>query len=246
MNAKKSNIPVSRRNLLKYGGGFLGTGALVAAISSNLSMPEEVTAQDNLLIAQNKNITPEEALKKLIDGNNRFIEQKRKNPNQTQERLTEVAESQAPFAAILGCADSRVPSEIVFDQGLGDLFVCRVAGNIATSEQIGSLEFGTMVLGAKVIMVMGHSRCGAVKATIEGGRFPGQIGSLVNNIKVGAERAERQPGKNKLESAIKANVMYQVELLNQSSVIGDLIDKKQLKIVGAYYDLDTGKVSVIS
>jgi carbonic anhydrase len=95
-------------------------------------------------------------------------------------------------------------------------------------------------------MVIGHERCGAVKAAIEGGRFPGQIGSLIDDIKVGVERAEKQAGTNKLEAAIKANVLYQIELLNQSTVLGDLVDKGVLKIVGAYYDLDTGKVSLLS
>jgi carbonic anhydrase len=180
-----------------------------------------------------------------MEGNQRFWERRQKSPNRDQARLTEVAESQAPFAAILGCADSRVPAEIVFDQGLGDLFVCRVAGNLATSEEIGSLEFGTLVLGAKVIVVLGHSRCGAVKATIEGGRFPGQIGRLIDGLQVGVDRAEKQPGSNKLERAIKSNVNYQVEKLGKSPVMGELVDGKQLKVVGAYYDLDTGKVSLI-
>lgn len=243
---------VSRRSLIKYGGGLLGTSLAATIIGGNLSRNEAAEAQNlgkinsELLIAQNKDITPDEALKKLLAGNRRFAEEKQKNPNQTRERITEIAESQAPFAAILGCADSRVPSEIIFDQGLGDLFVCRIAGNIATAEEIGSLEFGTVVLGAKLIMVLGHERCGAVKATIEGGRFPGSIGNVIDNIKVGVERAERQPGTNKLETAIKANVLYQVEILNQSSLLGDLIDKGQLKIVSAYYDLDEGKVTLLN
>ena len=252
MKDNNQGNPVSRRNLIKYGGGFLGTSLAATIIGGNLSRNQTAAAQNleamdsPFLIAQNKDVTPDAALKKLLEGNQRFAQQQRKNPNQTRERIIEVAESQAPFAAILGCADSRVPAEIVFDQGLGDLFVCRVAGNIATAEEIGSLEFGTVVLGAKLIMVLGHQRCGAVKATIEGGRFPGSIGSLIDDIKVGVERAERQPGKNKLETAIKANVMYQVEILNQSSLLGDLIDKKQLKIVGAYYNLEQGTVTVLS
>lgn len=244
MNGNQQKLNLSRRNLIRYGGGFLGTGLAATVLGSNLKNPESVVAQTT--VAQNKDVTPDAALQKLMEGNARFVEQKSQRPNQDMARLTEVAESQAPYAAILGCADSRVPSEIIFDQGLGDLFVCRVAGNIATSEEIGSLEFGTMVLGAKVILVLGHARCGAVKATIEGGRFPGQIGSLIDDIKVGAERAERQTGTNKLDMAIKANVLYQVELLNQSAVLGDLIDKGQLKIVGGYYDLDTGKVTILS
>lgn len=244
MNAENNSINLSRRNLIRYGGSLVGTGLAATVLGRNLTQSQPVLAQT--LVAQNKDITPDEALQQLIEGNQRFSQQKRQNPNQTLERLTEVAESQAPFAAILGCADSRVPSEIIFDRGLGDLFVCRVAGNIATSEEIGSLEFGTMVLGAKVILVLGHERCGAVKATIEGGRFPGQIASLIDDIKVGVERAEREPGTNKLETAIKANVMYQVEMLNQSAVLGELIDKGQLKIVGGYYDLDEGRVTIIT
>lgn len=238
---------LSRRQLIRYGGGFIGTGLAATVLGSQLS---KANANDTRLVpdtflAQNKDITPDQALAKLMEGNQRFVNKKRLNPNQDTIRLTEVAESQAPFAAILGCADSRVPAEIVFDQGLGDLFVCRVAGNIATSEEIGSLEFGTMVLGAKAIVVLGHTRCGAVKATIQGGRFPGQIGRLIDGIQVGVDRADTQSGASKLDKAIKANVMYQVEKLSKSPVMGDLIDKKQLKIVGAYYDLDTGKVNPI-
>ena len=237
----------SRRQLIRYGGGFLGTGLAATILGSQLSQTNAQTAVNSQpwLTAQNQGLNPDQALTMLMEGNQRFWERRQKSPNRDQTRLTEVAESQAPFAAILGCADSRVPAEIVFDRGLGDLFVCRVAGNLATSEEIGSLEFGTLVLGAKVIVVLGHSRCGAVKATIEGGRFPGQIGRLIDGLQVGVDRAEKQPGSNKLERAIKSNVIYQVEKLGKSPVMGDLVDKKQLKIVGAYYDLDTGKVNLI-
>lgn len=242
---------LSRRSAIKYGGSLIGTGLAATILGGHLNHSQSVVGASIVAtfksrVAQNKDITPDEALNRLIEGNNRFINEKRISPHQTRERLIEVSESQAPFAALLSCADSRVPSEIIFDQGFGDLFVCRIAGNIATSEEIGSLEFGTMILGAKVIMVMGHARCGAVKAAIEGGRFPGQIGSLVSSLRVGAERAAREPGTNKLESAVKANVLSQVETLSSSSILGDLIDKKQLKIVGSYYDLATGKVSLLS
>jgi carbonic anhydrase len=247
---------ISRRRIIRYGGSFIGTGLVATVLGSRVrsayssaiasgNAPLPLASDPPPLLAQNKNLTPDAALELLMEGNQRFVAKKRQNPNQDTLRLAEVAESQSPFAAILGCADSRVPSEIVFDRGLGDLFVCRVAGNIATSEEIGSLEFGTMVLGAKVIVVLGHTRCGAVKATIEGGRFPGQIGRLIDGIQVGVERSEKQPGANKLEKAIKANVLYQAEKLAKSTVIGELIDKKQLKIVPAYYDLDNGKVILI-
>lgn len=253
MSRNNQILNVSRRNLIKYGGGFLGTGLAATILGSNLSKPEASLAQNkstkDVAPAQNspaKNMTPDEALQVLIEGNQRFFEQKPQRPHQDIARLTEIAESQAPFAAILSCADSRVPFEIIFDQGLGDLFVCRVAGNVASSEEIGNLEFGSMILGAKLIMVLGHARCGAVQATIQGGRFPGQIASVIDDIKVGVERAQREPGTNKLEMAIKANVKYQVEQLNQSAILGDLVDKGQLKIVGAYYDLDTGKVTILT
>lgn len=242
MDHKTNSLDLSRRKLIKYGGGFLGTGLVATVLGSNVVKPKAVSAQSPVT----QDLSPDEALKLLQEGNDRFVENKRKNPNQDVARLVEVAESQAPFAAILGCADSRVPAEIIFDQGLGDLFVCRIAGNIASSEEIGSLEFGTMILGAKVLMVIGHSRCGAVKAAIEGGRFPGQIGSLISSLQVGVEEAETASGENKLETAIKANVNHQVKILNQSTIIGELVDKGQLKVVGAYYDLDNGTVTLLS
>ncbi|MBD2163101.1 twin-arginine translocation signal domain-containing protein [Calothrix membranacea FACHB-236] len=239
MKKQYSQTNFSRRNLLKLGAGAVGAGVLTAGLGSNLVTPEKATAQDK------KDITPDAALKELLDGNDRFVKAKKRYPNQSLKRLQEVAKGQKPFASILGCADSRVPSEIVFDQGLGDLFVCRVAGNIAPPEEIGSLEFGSLVLGAKVIMVLGHERCGAVDATIKGASVPGQIGSLLEAIKPGVEKAKGQPG-DPLENACKANILVQVEKLKASPVLAGLIKEEKLKIVGGYYDLDTGKVSLVS
>ncbi|MBD2335405.1 carbonic anhydrase [Calothrix sp. FACHB-156] len=239
MKKQYSQTNFSRRNLLKLGAGAVGAGVVTAGLGSNLVTPEKATAQDK------KDITPDAALKELLDGNNRFVKAKKRYPNQSLKRLQEVAKGQKPFASILGCADSRVPSELVFDQGLGDLFVCRVAGNIAPPEEIGSLEFGSLVLGAKVIMVLGHERCGAVDATIKGASVPGQIGSLLEAIKPGVEKAKGQPG-DPLENACKANILVQVEKLKASPVLAGLIKEEKLKIVGGYYDLDTGKVSLVS
>lgn len=227
----------SRRNLLKYGAVALGTGTLTAGVGSQIAFPEKAIAKENL--------TPDQALQTLMDGNKRFVTRKRQNPNQGLSRLQEVAKGQKPFAAILGCADSRVPSEIIFDQGLGDLFVCRVAGNIATPEEIGSLEFGTLVLGTKVLMVIGHERCGAVDATIKGAQVPGQIGSLLEAIQPAVQRTKNKPG-DPLENATKANVLVQVEKLTSSPVISQLITEGKLKVVGGYYDLDTGEISLVS
>lgn len=238
MESTNNPLNVNRRSLIKYGGSFLGTGLIASVLVNNLINPPAAQAQ-------NQDITPDQALEKLVAGNNRFTYEKRTNPHQTRQRLSETAESQAPFAAILGCADSRVPLEIVFDQGIGDLFVCRVAGNIATTEEIGSLEFGTLVLGAKVLIVMGHERCGAVKAAIKGGALPGQIGSLIKSINIGDVNAKNDDPIT-LEKAIKANINHQIKVLKKSPVLSDLIAQGKLKVVGTYYDLDTGKVSLLS
>lgn len=237
MNLNDKKVNFSRRNSLKLVAGAIGTGILAARTSADLAAPEPAIAQNDL--------TPDAALKQLIDGNKRFIDKKRQSPNQDLPRLLEVAIAQKPFAAILGCADSRFPSEIIFDQGLGDLFVCRVAGNVATPEEIGSLEFGTLVLGAKVLVVVGHKRCGAVDATIKGAQVPGQIGSLLDAIRPAVESSKDQMG-DRLENASKANVVLQANRLKASPVISKLIEENKLKVVGGYYDLDTGTVSILA
>ncbi len=161
---------ISRRNLFKISAA-VGTGIITTKLGVDLFDAPAANAKQQL--------TPDAAVEELIQGNKRFATQKTKQPNRGSFRLREVAKGQKPFAAILGCADSRVPAEIVFDQGLGDLFVVRVAGNVATPEEIGSLEFGTAVLGTKAILVLGHTACGAVKATLEDKPVPGKIGSIL-------------------------------------------------------------------
>ena len=237
MNSNNRQFNLSRRNSLKFVAGAIGTGILAAGAGADLAAPEPAIAQNDS--------TPDAALQKLIDGNKRFVDSKRQNPHQDFGRLTEVAKTQKPFAAILGCADSRFPSEIIFDQGLGDFFVCRVAGNVVTSEEMGSLEFGTLVLGAKVLVVVGHKRCGAVDATIKGAQVPGQIGSLLDAIKPAVESSKDQAG-DRLENAVKANVILQAKRLKASPVISKLIAENKLKVVGGYYDLDTGRVTILS
>jgi carbonic anhydrase len=237
MNVKKLGN-ISRRNALKFGAGVVGTGTL--AVGMGLKPGSEDKA-----IAASEPTTPDESIKALLEGNKRFVQRRRTNPRQDSVRLAEVAETQKPFAAILSCADSRVPSEIVFDQGFGDLFVCRVAGNVATPEEIGSLEFGALILGTKVIMVMGHERCGAVSATIKGTQVPGQIGSLLDAIKPAVARSQGQPG-DRVENVCKANVLVQIEKLKSSPVLAQLIQEKKLKIIGGYYDLDTNRVTLVS
>ncbi len=187
-------------------------------------------------------LTPEAALQQLIDGNGRFAER----PHDLVQRRPDVlraktVEKQEPFAAVLSCADSRVPVELIFDQSIGHIFVTRVAGNIATSAVIASLEYGAAVLGTKAIMVLGHADCGAVHAAIEGEAVPGQISTLYPYIRPAVDQAGSD-----LEAAIKANAKIQAALLRQSSpVLADHIKQNQLKIVAGYYDLSSGKVTLL-
>ena len=236
MNSNNRQFNLSRRNSLKFVAGAIGTGILAARAGAELAAPEPAIAQNN--------VTPQAALQMLVDGNQRFVNNMRQNPNQTIARVTRVAPSQAPFAAILGCADTRVPAEIVCDRGFGDIFVCRVAGNVATPEEIGSLEFAVVVLGVKVIWVLGHERCGAVKAAIEGGSLPGHIGSLTEAILPAVESSKNQAG-DKVENAVKANVRLQANRLKASPLLYERIEAGTLEIFGFYYDLDTGECTPV-
>ncbi len=233
MDSKNHSQYFSRRQLLGFGALGLGTAALTAAIGMNL-------VQQQPTVVDNNSITPDEALKKLMDGNQRFVNNKRKHPNQSSLRLTEVAQGQNPFAAVLGCADSRVPVEMIFDQGLGDIFVVRNAGNIATPEEIGSLEFGTLILEAKVLMVMGHQNCGAVQATIAGNAVPGSISTIVDAIKPAV-----QPNQT-IEESVKSNIKLQVKNLQNSPIISQMMQEGKLKVVGGYYNLETGIIEIVS
>ncbi|MBD2091593.1 carbonic anhydrase [Microcoleus sp. FACHB-1515] len=200
-------------------------------------------------------MTPDQALQLLIDGNKRYIEGKSIHPRENIDRIRDTAVDQFPFAAFLSCADSRVPVEEVFDQGIGDCFVCRVAGNIATEQEIGSLEFGTLVLGSKVLLVIGHERCGAVVASM--GRIPlpdnpGQIPTLVPLIepavKTIAEKVKREGVPSvgdDVDATIKLNVHNQVARLKRSPILSQLERENKLKILPAYYDLDTGVVQIL-
>jgi carbonic anhydrase len=228
---------ISRRNLFKFGATAVGTGLVTSRLGIDLLDAPSAEAKQNL--------TPDNAIDQLMQGNKRFANQKTKQPNRGSFRLREVAKGQNPFAAILGCADSRVPAEIVFDQGLGDLFVVRVAGNVATPEEIGSLEYGTLVLGAKVVLVLGHQKCGAVKATIEAKPVPGKIGSVLEQIKPAVLASQNQAG-DPLKNATLANIKNQIAILNSSPVIADLVKTGKLKIIGGFYDLETGLVTPVA
>lgn len=201
-----------------------------------------------LVVAASKETSPisgNTALQKLIDGNKRYVAAKLSHPNQTAERRTEVAKGQHPFAVIVGCSDSRVPPEIIFDQGIGDLFVIRVAGNIVDDVALGSIEYAVEHLAVQLIVVLGHERCGAVEATVKGGGTAGHIGSLVEAIKPAVEKVKEQPG-DLVDNAIKSNVKMIVQKLKSSKpILENLVKKGTLKIVGVRYDLDDGTVEII-
>jgi carbonic anhydrase len=187
-------------------------------------------------------LNPEAALNELIEGNQRYV-----NGNMTAHEhdlkmlQAKTAEKQQPFAAVLSCADSRVPVELVFDQTIGHLFVCRLAGNVTTPEVIASLEYGAAVLGVRVIMVLGHSNCGAVSATIKGSPVPGQISALYPRIRPAVDLA----GSN-IEAATKANAKIQTALLAEAStVIGGLVKDNKIKVVAGYYDVTNGMVTLV-
>ncbi|MBL8812021.1 MAG: carbonic anhydrase [Planctomycetaceae bacterium] len=185
--------------------------------------------------------TPQDALQRLYEGNLRFSQGKSIEEHRDLGRVKEVAAGQKPFAAFLGCADSRVPVEIVFDQGFGDIFVTRIAGNVASSENIGSLEFGTQVLGARVLYVLGHTQCGAVQATMKGEEVPGQISGLFQHI-----RPAVKASNGDLNLAVEQNVRNQAILLAESSpVISKLVKRGELMVAGGVYDLRTGLVTPV-
>ena len=198
-------------------------------------------------------ISAVEALQRLLDGNARFVSGVRSlDAMVSHTRLDEFTAGQQPFAVILGCSDSRVPVEIVFDQGMGDLFVIRVAGNVVAPSQIGSVEFAAERFSTKLVVVLGHSRCGAVQATLEQLRGPAErqspnLTSIVSRIEPSVAAVLENAGESddsELERlAVRANVRASVEALKHGSdILEDLVARDELLIVGAEYSLDTGVV----
>ncbi len=229
---------IGRRDLLKLG----SIGAL--GLASNLLWHvQPVRAAESSTIAPSS-LSPAAALKKLVEGNQRFVQHQPQYPDQSAKRMLEVAQTQHPFATILSCADSRVPAEIVFDQGLGDIFDVRIAGNIATPEAIGSIEYAVVLLGTPLLMVLGHERCGAVTAAVKNEPLPGEIGTFVTPILPAVQRVKAQPG-DAVDNAVVANVKYQMEQLQRSPLLTERLKSNKLKIVGGRYDLDTGAVTMI-
>jgi carbonic anhydrase len=193
-------------------------------------------------------VSPDAALAKLVAGNRVFAATMANTRGQTIDERAALGAGQAPWASILTCADSRVAPEFVFNVGLGDIFVSRVAGNVADPTETASLEYGSAVLGSQLIVVMGHSSCGAVQSTIDaaaGKKMPSaDLEHLVTAIMPAVRSVQGKPG-NELTNATKANVLAAVSHLQANSLMKDLTAHGKLKVVGAYYDLATGKVSLL-
>ena len=224
----------SRRDFLKASGLTAVSLALAACAPAQVPTEGPVTTAD-------------EALQRLMEGNERYVANKSTDLNESQSRRAELAQGQNPFATIFSCVDSRVPPELIFDRGLGDLFVIRTAGQVIDHAVLGSLEFGVAELKIPLLMVLGHEKCGAVKATVEAvennATAEAEINWLVDGIRPAVEAAKTQSG-DLLDNAVKANVSLTVERLKGSSILSEALEKGDLKIIGARYDLDTGSVEV--
>lgn len=190
-------------------------------------------------------VTPAQAMQRLKEGNERFVEQKAPTAQRDASRREEIAKGQHPFAIVLGCADSRVPPEVVFDQGLGDLFVIRVAGEVAPPEVIGSIEYAVEHLGCRSIIVLGHERCGAVEAALDvpaGSAPEGNLGQLIKEILPAIEQIDKK-SPDALDAAVQANAKAIAKTIaSRSKLLGEMSNKHEIEITPARYDLDTGKV----
>jgi carbonic anhydrase len=194
-------------------------------------------------------VDADEAVKRLLDGNRRYIAGKNSASHRTAKRRSEVAKGQHPFAIIVGCSDSRVPPEILFDQGIGDLFVVRSAGNVIDDIAIGSIEYAVEHLGVQLILVLGHERCGAVDATLKGGEVGGKLKTVIDAIKPAVEKAKAKGqtthGCDLLCTSVKGNARMVAEKIRKASpVLTDAIENGMLRVAGAYYELDSGVVAL--
>lgn len=218
------------------------------AVSANWSWSAEKTHPLSSESVASPLTKADETLKKLMDGNQHFVSGQPAQKDIGAVRRTELVKGQSPSAVVLSCSDSRVPPELIFDQGLGDIFVVRVAGNVADPVALGSIEYAVEHIHVPLIIVMGHDRCGAVAATIEGGKPEGNIRAIVRKIAPAVRRAKTtgKKGDDLLEAAVIENVWnVTTSLTRESKVIKHLIDEGKLKIVAAKYSLETGKVELL-
>jgi len=190
-------------------------------------------------------LTGEQALQRLMDGNARYVAGLSSHPDQTNERRLALAGGQSPFAIVLTCSDSRVSPELFFDQGLGDLFVIRNAGNVLDDHVIGSMEYAVEHLHAPLIIVVGHGKCGAVTAAAAGGEISGHLHSVTDDIAPAVEQSKNLPG-DKVDNAVRANALRAAEILTHvEPVLKEAASRTNFLIVAGRYDLTTGKIEIL-
>lgn len=235
-----------RRRFLRLAGWGAGALLLASALPSRLTQAAEITSAP----PKPKNvISPDEALKRLMAGNERYVSGNSETHDFKDEREALVS-GQNPFVAVLSCSDSRIAPEYAFDTARGDLFAVRLAGNFVTDEGLASLEYGVAVLGAPLILVLGHEHCGAIEAGVKAVKdhtvFPGKIPALTDALKSAIEQASSHPG-DLVENATVQNIKNSIERLKQATpLLSDALSKGQLKIVGGIYRLATGKVELVA
>jgi carbonic anhydrase len=242
---------ISRRSFIRSGaavsGGLVAAGVLTACGSSSSSSTGAATTSSTAPITNG-----DQALQSLLAGNQRFVNGTLSHPRRETSTQAAQAESQSPHSIIVSCSDSRVLPEIIFDDGIGDLFVVRVAGNTGADPILqGSIEYGAAVLGSVLLMVLGHENCGAVKAALDnvtaGKTVPGQIGAVVQPILPAAQAVTSQPKDAQLNAAIQQNVRNQVALLKASTpILAPLVSAGKLKVVGGEYNFQTGAVQLVA
>ena len=196
--------------------------------------------------SKQEQISPDTALQMLKEGNSRFVQNKMISRN-LQGQVTDTSTGQFPFAAILSCIDSRVPAEIVFDQGIGDIFSARVAGNIVNEDVLGSIEYACKVAGSKLVVVMGHTKCGAVTAACKNVEL-GNITALLSKIKPAVEKCSKgiEMDAEAIEEVAIQNVLLSIEnICKESPILAEMEKEAQIKIVGAIYNVSSGEISIL-
>lgn len=219
---------------MKYSQFLRLAGGAAAAVSVALLASDE-----------QQRVPPGAALELLMAGNSHYVSGRPIHPDQGVNRRTKLAMGQQPFAIVLTCADSRVAPELYFDQGLGNIFVLRNAGNVLDDHVIGSIEYAVEHLGAGLIIVVGHSQCGAVAATVAGGRAPGHISSIVESIQPAVDSVAGQSG-DKVDHAVRAHARMVAAALRRSKpILSEAVNQGHLRVVAARYDLASGKVELL-
>lgn len=221
----------------------MGAGLALAAVVAGSAFALNSASDDH----QDRPATPQEAYAALKAGNLRFVDNVSTHPRTSDARLKETAEGQAPYVSVLACADSRKPIERIFDKGVGDLFVVRVAGNVAGPQVTGSIEYGTAVLETLLLLVLGHSACGAVDAAASEAPLPGSIPAVIDPIRAAVEdtRDAGTSSSEMLDTAIRMNAFRQVRNLLGSQLIAERVKSGDLMVVAGVYDLATGEVEFL-